>query len=366
MGHNTKISAISLSILSWINCVYADTEPPINLSAHVRACESLYSDLEVRVKLSETSTDEHQKRTPIGGETSIRPVVASHATVWHVSLGGKYRVEKSANYQHDHGPPEMFKEIRMFDGKRTRAAKGTRVVNLIEGFAPANDFIRPHMFLIQRPFYFMALHELLSGIEVLASSKQASWPPTTTVDYEIHGNCEVGSLDCQHVGITVTEKGGRGMLIDLFLAIDRNLIPAKVAWYSLPISSEVPIEESEVTEWISLESDIWFPKKAKFTKYDPVRLHFGYGQRVQCHRELNVDMVSLHPSHPELFFQELEIADGAAVYEISDGIVTNSFRKGGLAEQVQFASPWNALIWINMITLTVLVIVWVLRRRNQL
>lgn len=91
---------------------------------------------------------------------------------------------------------------------------------------------------------------------------------------------------------------------ELLLAEERNLVPARVMWYQLKISSLEPVEESEVLEWTDVEPGIWFPRRATLVKYDPLAMKRKGIKQISWTDEISTSDLSLKPQKDQSFFRE--------------------------------------------------------------
>jgi len=294
----------------------------------VKSAEALFNDLDVKVNFKRES-GKGRAKLDTSSNPNFQPVLNTTSSIWSVSQSGMYRSQAHFNMEEMDGDERVHERLKMFDGEVTRVLKDDAIANITQGLKSDKDFVRPHTLLVKRPFYYMSLSTLLSGTDVLLSSPQSEWPADHSVDYAYHGLSVVQDLDCDHITITLSVSNKPRMEIDLFLAKQRNLIPAKVVWRSLPVSKETPVEVGKVLDWIEIAPGIWFPQDAELISYNPVQIKFVGNQVPQWTDTYHVESVSITPNYDRSFFQDIEIPDGTAVYEVEGDQITKSYRKGG-------------------------------------
>ena len=202
----------------------------------------------------------------------------------------------------------------------------------------------------------MPLSVLLSGHDALVGSPQSSWKPDFDVKYSYQGTEQFDGLTLHPLSLTLFKDDEPQMRIDLWLAEERNFIPARASWYHLQLSTELAIEESKVLEWMELEPGIWLPKKTHLVSYNPVFMKLRNKQEVQWTEGYTVQSASLRPNYDKSIFQNLEVPDGAAVYESIGAEITRSYRKGapeapGEPTSRKSAAYWW-ILWVNVAALS--------------
>lgn len=282
------------------------------------------------------------------GPASIRPVgdtnsnvkiyATSQNSIRYVAQEGRYRVEvESVNLFQD-GSSRNSNHIKMYDGKLTRLLEQDHIVNLIQGYAGDNYHIRPHMLYLRGPYYYMPLSTLLSGDKAIADSPEASWPSGRSLEYAYRGEADFNGLKCHQIWATLHKNKKPVRRLEFWLAADRNFIPARYCSYQLKLSEDQPTVEGEVLEWVEVSPGFWFPKETKTTSFSSYLLKRGQ-KIVQWTKKYQTKEVSLTPRHELSFFQNLEIPDGALVYEIENRKIIKSYKKGSAKDPESADAP---------------------------
>ena len=334
------------------------------LLEQIKVSESLYGDLDV------TLTFHHESGPGLlvskSEDSNFTPVINKQATIWSVSQQGMYRVESNVNRVLGDGSSRKGDRVKMYDGDTTRVLREDRIVNITQGYASDKRFVRPHMLLVRRPFFFMPLSILLSGTDVLRTSRKSEWPSYQSVKYDYRGERIVDELIYHDIWITLERNGTQQVRIELSLAKERNLIPAEMVWYQLQISKDQPTETAKVIDWIEVESGIWFPGKTELVSYNPILMKMLKERKVQWTESYEISEVSVTPRYPIEFFQKIDIPNGTAVYEVNeDRNITKSYRKGALSDtgsqnRSLLTSP---LIILNLVIICLLCAWLVLKKK---
>jgi hypothetical protein len=279
---------------------------PSDLLEKVSANEALYRDLAVSVRLTRKPGEDAKPPDKIESNNGFAfiPIVSGETITRHVSQSGMYRVDLETDTPTKEGVIRKFTQSKMFDGKTTRLLVDKRNTSVVDGYSGDNNFVRPHMLLLRRSYYYMPLSLLLSGSEQLHASQQSSWSTDQAVRYVYDGVREFGSLKCHAITVILSSRDSDAMRMELLLAEERNLVPARVMWYQLKVSSLEPVEESEVLEWTEVEPGIWFPRRATLVKYDPLVMKRKGIKQISWTDEISTSDLSLKPQKDHSFFQE--------------------------------------------------------------
>tara|TARA_R110002167_G_scaffold140919_1_gene328953 strand:- start:3175 stop:4209 length:1035 start_codon:yes stop_codon:yes gene_type:complete len=282
------------------------------------------------------------------GPASIRPVgdtnanvkifATSQNSIQYVAQEGRYRVEVKSDNLFQDGSSRKSNHIKMYDGKLTRLLEQDHIVNLIQGYAGDDYHIRPHMLFLRGPNYYMSLSTLLSGDKAIADSPAGNWSPEISVEYAYRGETDLNGLKCQQIWVNILRNKKTVRRIEFWLAADRNFIPARYCSYYLRFSEDQPTVEGEVLDWIEVSPGNWFPKEMKTTSFSPYLLKRGQ-KIVQWTKKYQTKEVSLTPRHELSFFQNLEIPDGALVYEIENRKIIKSYKKGSAKDPESADTP---------------------------
>ena len=276
---------------------------------------------------------------------------------------GKYRVQFTKEYEFPDGTRDTWQNTKMFDGEITRFVQNDEIANIVAGYSSEKHFVRPHMVLMKRAYYYMPLSVLLSGTEQLAMSPTAGW--TSDVAYEDLGTRELDGLLCHQVNVLRRRNSKQTMRIELLLAVERNYLPAQVTWYHDSISKTKPVEVGRVVEWSEVEPGIWFPMQAELVAYNPVQMHLRPEAEpmIQSIHEIQAENISLTPDFDDSYFSSITIPDGTAVYEVKDQRITRSYRQGDPRQTS--TSDWSLLVIANIVAIIALVMWQWWRVRNR-
>lgn len=301
-----------------------------NIVDNVRQNEDLYKNIEVTMMEHYVVGDQVIPGT--GNDYRIPTKIDK--TLRFIRQDGKYRLEKHGIHEYSNGQTNTTIENRIvaYDGEKTRLLEQAAVGNIVVG--PVDDpyFVKPHMFLLQQDRWIATLSTWLKGHDALAADPRgrSDLDPKVRLENTYQGVAVFRGLRCHEVWITLVFKstGERGTRREMWLAEDRNYIPARVVTWSPNESKVIPSSESYVNEWREIKPGIWFPMAATCTRYDPFALQRDGTQRLQWRSEHTVKEVSLDPKHDIAFFRDVKFPDGTAVYEVDNGKITKSYRVG--------------------------------------
>ncbi len=296
------------------------------LVEQVKHNEAKYKNIDLKIDyIYQDGPAAPRIRIPEKNEVLI--YATSTNSIRYVSQEGNYRVEVESDQLFQDGSSRKSNHIKMYDGKLTRLLEQDHIVNLIQGYAGDNYHIRPHMLFLRGPYYYMPLSTLLSGDKAIADSPEVSWPSGRSLEYAYRGEADFNGLKCHQIWATLHKNKKPVRRLEFWLAADRNFIPARYCSYQLKLSEDQPTVEGEVLEWIEVSPGFWVPKETKTTSFSPYLLKTGQ-KIVQWTKKYQTKEVSLTPRHELSFFQNLEIPDGALVYEIENRKIIKSYKKG--------------------------------------
>lgn len=231
------------------------------------------------------------------------------------------------------------------------------------------DFIRAHMLLLRRSGMAIPLSTLLSGADAIRAHPHGALVSNLDTKISYDGPVEFEGLRCHRVIVEMVYASGKlSSRTELWLAEARNYIPARRVVYSAMASETIPKGFGSVTGWIEVEPGIWFPQEVDITDFDRFQIHDKGIQKVQWHMTCLVEDVSLNPEFDRDFFSNMEFPDGTAVYEVTDGNITNSWRAGAPESPtgpvaVQAFQKWW-LLWVNLLAIVLVLLILIYRRRN--
>ncbi|MCL6504772.1 MAG: hypothetical protein K6T86_19005, partial [Pirellulales bacterium] len=231
-----------------------------------------------------------------------------------------------------------------YDGEKTRVLfdRGATVSN---GYVKQGLYITPHNLLVHR-WADIPLSLYLAGTDAINRSQwKVGFKGSVQTYYK--GVEEWRGLRCHHVYIHhfVPGRGDSGA-IELWLAEERNFIPARAVGYAFWLSRTDPDGGGEVTEWRELEPGIWFPWRVQMEAHYIGQLAKpGTDNRLHRH-EISFETVQLHPEHDVSFFR-FDFPPGTYVYEVQGQEILKSYQVGTPADpQVRPAAPlWRQWRW---------------------
>ena len=128
-----------------------------DIIANVQRNEKPYENIEVVMD----STYDIGDRTPPKDE-----VIRSKARTRFVSQGEWFRLEREGSTQ-DSERTRSLDLIRAFDGQSTRVLNRKAVGNIARERLEDENFVRPHMLLLQHTYYVVPFSVYLSGHEAI-------------------------------------------------------------------------------------------------------------------------------------------------------------------------------------------------------
>lgn len=139
-----------------------------------------------------------------------------------------------------------------------------------------SNLARPHMLLLEDGCPQVPLSVYLRGQTAISQHPNPGYlPDAATIEVTLNGRGTVQGLSCHRVLIDTLINGKRHNGWELWLADERNLIPARVLSYTYRWSGTLPIADKYVYEWQELGDDVWCPKKFQVTRYDSEDLKLG-------------------------------------------------------------------------------------------
>ncbi|MDF1746323.1 MAG: hypothetical protein P1V19_21690, partial [Gimesia sp.] len=113
------------------------------------------------------------------------------------------------------------------------------------------NFARPHMYLLSNGCPKVPLSTYLKGMQAVLSHPNPSYvAPGSTIKVQLLEDSEFQGLKCKRILVdTILSNGTRHNGWELWLALDRNLLPVRNFSYTYRWSKEIPIAESTVDQW---------------------------------------------------------------------------------------------------------------------
>lgn len=236
-----------------------------------------------------------------------------------------------------------------FDGEKTRLLYD-RLGNIWNGFVKNGLYITPHNLFVHR-WADIPLSLYLEGSPAIARSEwKVGFHGSVKTFYK--GVEDWKGLRCHRVYIYhyVPGRGDSGAT-ELWLAEERNYIPARAVGYAFWISRSEAGGEAEVSEWRELEPGIWFPWRASIQAYYVGQLRPPGEDNRQHRREITFQSVKLRPEYDASFFR-FEFPPGTFVYELEENEIRSSYQVGSPADpEVQAGgnAAGRRLWWLGVV-----------------
>jgi len=200
--------------------------------------------------------------------------------------------------------PGLTSEKRQQGGHGDITGEQERMLNLL----------RPHMLLFEQGLR-VPLSTWFKGQDALAASP--GWPHYNdgrTYQVQLLGEEEIKGLNCIKVRIEQFRADGKqSEKIILWLARDRNLLPAQAVFYQPGRSEEVPQAEAWVDEWQEVRPGVWFPLKFHKDRLNWIVYTLKRKQQVGWRKEYQFESIELDPPLAEDTFTKLTFPKGIEV-----------------------------------------------------
>ncbi|HLN29082.1 MAG TPA: hypothetical protein VK395_15140 [Gemmataceae bacterium] len=315
---------------------------------NVRANELLYENLDLSYDYSYGVGKPIRFGKP--GEAGLAATDTVQSKTHFVSQGGLFRVDRQGELQGQNGRISMDR-IRAFDGNTTRLYDRKEIGNIIDSRSEDENCLRPHMLLLRFMNYYVPLSTYLSGHKAMAAHPGVNWPGYT-LDVTYQGIAKFESLTCHRVWITTLVNGKPYDRWELWLAEERNFIPARNLAYTFRTSDKEAVGEGTVKLWREVKPGIWFPEATTFTAWDETRMKQDGVKETQWVERVDIKKVSLHPQYDAAYFRDVTFPNGTPVYQVSQGNVLSGHVEGAPQNDAQpakkMASLWWPLLWTNL------------------
>lgn len=305
-------------------------DPLAELIATVEQAESHYS----RLKLELTSTYRIAEDVEVGLDPDVQEHIQNETQTSIILADGQFRVQTTTR-SHTLLEDGLTEATGIFDGrvhrsywKNISAAAATGVQQRSDSGGLVSDehpsltnLARPHMLLLEAGCPKVPLSTYLKGqAAVLAHPNPSFFPRDTRIVLRDLGAAEFAGLHCRRILIDSYVRDVLHNGWELWLAEERNLIPARNVAYTYRDSKEVPVADSAVDEWQELRPGVWFPKKAHTDRYDSGAVRDKAEKRLSWRMDYEVRSVTLDPETAPATFTELEFPPGTKVRVIEDGV----------------------------------------------
>ncbi|QDT98976.1 hypothetical protein [Gimesia aquarii] len=320
----------------------------------VQENEHLYEDIDVKVQFTYTAGDSKNVKTKITNtpktsskKTGFISTSQELSTIWYVGQNEMFHGSKTGNSSYSDNSSRQLNDVKMYDGKITKLKDSQNLVNIIKGEVYDIHQIRPHMFFLRRRHIYTSLSTYLSGTEAMAASPRTNWKSNISLKNTYQGVVDFNGLKCHKVWITSLVNDIPSSRWELWLAEEKNYIPARLFAYTFRFSETEPVGEAQVLNWDEIKSGIWFPMKTEYTAYNKASIRDGGKKKIQWKESYITEKVSLEPEYDLAFFQDLKIPDGALVYEVEDEKIIRSYRKGSLSDSKVTTGSAKENWWSN-------------------
>lgn len=245
-----------------------------------------------------------------------------------------------------------------YDGRDTRIYKD-HVANIHPGDSKIPVRFFPHTLLMEGArLQEIALSEYLSRTKTRRGSD---------VSIVIDGFEALNTVSCVRLRVEIGSNDSKSRDFRyLWLAPDRNYLPAKTVAYAVAYSQEIPLEESSVTSWQEVEPGIWCAKTYEINvNYETAA---GRGELVRSNQStFRVEKADLHPDYSIELFRNIKMPDGTVVFNIA---ANNEISRGSIvgapsnSPTARGAKGW--LIILNLIAVPVVfAVMFIFYRRKR-
>lgn len=187
------------------------------------------------------------------------------------------------------------------------------------------NLARPHMYLLSSGAPKVPLSIYMKGSQaVLAYPNPSYVAPGSKIETQLLEDREFQGLKCKRVLIDVIlSNGTRHNGWELWLAVDRNLLPVRNLSYTYRWSKESPIAESTVDDWREVQPGVWLPIRFHTDRYNSFMMKREGKQQLSWRANFHITSISLDLQQlPEDVFTKLEFPSGTKVFLKEDGTVT--------------------------------------------
>ncbi|QDV19204.1 hypothetical protein Pan153_38690 [Gimesia panareensis] len=176
-----------------------------------------------------------------------------------------------------------------------------------------DNLLRPHMMLLNRGPRIPLSTWFKGQPAIIDSPGLPSYNDGTTCQIQLLGEEEFQELKCLKVQIDRSRNGKHFLRYILWLARERNLLPARVVIYQPRRSKTLPQSEALVDEWQELRPGVWFPRKFHQDRLNWIAYIKLHKEQVGWREEYLVKSVELDPALPENTFTRLDFPKGIVV-----------------------------------------------------
>ncbi len=224
-----------------------------------------------------------------------------------------------------------------FDGGSTRCLEnnGGLTGNVVAGLRDDRNKFLPHTICLSSQYrqQMVPLSVWLAGADAIAAVPTGKIDKANEHTVALSGKETIDGLACQKLTVAFSPRGEKpprvvGKLV-MWLAEERNYLPIRTKHYSLGVSAEIPIAETEMSDLRELKPGIWLPYNCQMTLFDKPSMEED-GKHVAAWTESHVvTNATLDPKYDKSFFQ-IAFPNGTPVYQIKDDKVVSSHVQGGI------------------------------------
>ena len=316
MKYHLSCRRLVLLFLAWVasstNC-FAD-EALEAIIQNVRSNEKLYNNLELVLERTYTLHEAVRAKSPEGflddlieRETGTQRLVRQKGLLF-------FSIDKQMVGVL--GQTILRTTRQGYDGESTRTVTDKSTASVFDYRFEDGRLPRAHTLILEKARIPFSLSRYLTADENRKTKLQVDYVGVEEVD-----GLECLKLRC-HTWRTSKEKDVRY----IWLARERNYIPARTEFYVPRWTSEIAYEVGSVTEWKEIDSGVWFPSYAVID----VVFEVGLQAKIKEAIPYNTTRLSLakalpNPQHDISLFRNISIPAGVEVNVVRDGKIVDTY-----------------------------------------
>lgn len=336
-----------------------------NIIESVKQNESLYNNIEYIVHVK-YSTGKYMFKAP-------NVYTSRQKEIHGVLQNGKYRVEVEEEMTLGGGGGTTFEDIQMFDGKKTRFLRDKSLGNIFSKEKIPEFHLAPHNLLLHGTPFVAPLSVLLSGSKAMQAHPLQKSDPDYFFEPKYLGERQFNNLTCHVVSLTSgpLRPSKKETVRKVFWLVEsKNYLPVRIQSFTFKYSKDIPSAEGIIDEFKEVEPGLWFPIKGSYTTYNKNILKNERKQILQWRNDFEVETVLLNPKYELSYFNDLQFPDGAAIYEVENDEIKDSYIQGSLSDPEVASTPsntwWkNPFITINGIFVFLLLVFMAWKRAHR-
>jgi len=224
-------------------------------------------------------------------------------------------------------PADNLEWITTFDGTKSRTVERGGSINVHDGRSLLLQAFRPHALPLQIDIPLSAFlagtqSEVKSFKFALGFIDEPPGRPQKAIGPKIIGEETIKGLACIRLEYDQeTSENDPRSHVRLWLAKDRNLIPAKCLVFASADASQPAIGESRVEDWQSIDGEVWVPKRIVFATYKVT----SKARSLMSNETLVLEKFDSHSHQSPDFFQKINASQGLPLFTIQNGRLADSF-----------------------------------------